>query len=100
MMKNLMAEETVSRKSTLVVIAICVLFVGYVIYSTLTLDRVSCEVCVEFRGQKACRTASAPTREEAIRTATENACAQIVSGMTDTMACTETAQKTINCKER
>jgi hypothetical protein len=54
---------------------------------------------MEFRGGTACRTASAETREDAIRTAADNACAQLVSGMTDSIACTQTPPKSISCKE-
>jgi hypothetical protein len=32
--------------------------------------------------------ASGTTREQAVRTATDNACALIASGMTESMACT------------
>ena len=74
--------------------------IGYIVYSSLRLNKFSCEVCMEFRGGKACRTASADTREEAVRTAIDNACAQLVSGMTDSMACTQTPPKSIRCKER
>lgn len=45
------------------------------------------EVCMEFRGRTACRTAAGPTREDAVRTAADNACALLASGMTDTMQC-------------
>ena len=64
--------------------------IGFVVYSTLTTGRVRCEVCVTFRGQQSCRTASASTRELALRTATENACAIISSGVTDSNQCHNT----------
>ena len=89
-----------SRSGVILIVIGCLLFVAYVIYSSLGLDRVSCEVCVEFRGQKACRTASGSNREEAIGTATENACAQIVSGMTDSMDCTGRPPRSVSCEER
>ena len=41
-------------------------------------------------GTQSCRTASARTRELALRTATENACAQISSGVTDSNQCNNT----------
>lgn len=89
-----------SKKASLAVMLACGLFVAYVLYSSLSLDRVSCEVCVEFRGKTACRSASGATQEEAIRAATENACAQIVSGMRDTMACTQVPPKSVNCSAK
>jgi hypothetical protein len=45
------------------------------------------EVCMQFHGAAACRTASGTTEEFALRTATTNACAQISSGVTDSIAC-------------
>ncbi len=89
-----------SRSGVILITIGCLLFVAYVIYYSLSLDRVSCEVCVEFRGQKACRTASGSNRKEAIQTATVNACAQLVSGMTDSMDCIGTPVQSVRCEER
>ena len=81
-------------------IALTVILVfGYIVYSSTQLDQFSCEVCVDFRGRTDCRTAIGNTEEEAIRTALDTACAQISSGMTDSIACTQTAPKSINCKK-
>jgi len=66
------------------------LVVGFVVYSTVNTGRIRCEVCVTFRGRQSCRTASARTRELALRTATENACALISSGVTDSNQCNHT----------
>jgi hypothetical protein len=76
------------------------LTLGYIVYSTLRPAKFSCEVCMEFQGRVACRTASGNTREEVTRTAMENACAQISSGMTDSIACSQSPPKSISCKER
>lgn len=63
------------------------LFVGILIYLTVGQKQYRVEVCVEFQGQKNCRIASGTTREGAQRTATDNACATITNGMTESMAC-------------
>jgi Na+-transporting methylmalonyl-CoA/oxaloacetate decarboxylase gamma subunit len=79
------------KKPALVIgIGFALVFLGVLIYSTLGLSQHSVEVCMEFRGRSACRTASAATRESAQRTATTNACAMLASGMTDSMACSAT----------
>ena len=62
-------------------------FFGLLVYLTLGPKQNRVEVCVEFQGRTNCRIASGPTRESALRTATDNACATIASGMTETMAC-------------
>ncbi len=79
-------------------VAIAIVFlalVGIILASTLNLSRYECEVCMNFHGQVACRTAAGSTRQEAIRTATDNACAQIASGMTDSITCGDTPPQSI-----
>ena len=78
------------KKSVWLGILFVALVVGFVVYSTVNTGRIRCEVCVTFRGRQSCRTASARTRELALRTATENACALISSGVTDSNQCNHT----------
>lgn len=78
------------KKSVLLGILFIVVFVGFVVYSTINVGRIRCEVCITFQGRNACRTASARNRELALRTATDNACAQIASGVTDSNQCQNT----------
>ncbi|MGH9340405.1 MAG: hypothetical protein ACRD1R_12650 [Acidobacteriota bacterium] len=85
--------------SKVVVTAGFLLFVAYVVYSSLTISRFRCEVCMEFRGQTACRSAIGATEEEARRAAIDNACAQLVSGVTDTIACSQTPPSSVSCEE-
>jgi hypothetical protein len=59
--------------------------------------RHTCEVCVTFHGRTACRPASGPTAEDAVRTASGNACAFLASGMTETVECTGTAPDSATC---
>ena len=64
--------------------------IGLLAYSSMGLRKNRVEVCIEYQGREACRTAAGETRQNAIRTASSNACAQIASGMTDSMACEQT----------
>ncbi len=90
---------TFMNKTTKVMIAaIVILFVGIVIYSSLGLGGIRCEVCMEFQGRSACATASGTNQEEARRTATETACAKISSGMTESITCAQTNPKSIQFK--
>ena len=70
-------------------IAFIALVLGMVIYTTMSASssHYRVEVCVEFQGRGACRTAAAATEQGALRTAQENACALISSGVTDSMQC-------------
>ena len=78
------------KKTVLLGILFVVVVIAFVVYSTLGTGRHRCEVCITYQGRSACRTASAGTREQALRTATENACAQIASGVTESNQCQNT----------
>jgi hypothetical protein len=88
--------------STTVKILIALGFIAllaFIIYSSAGLAQVTCEVCVEFRGQTSCKSASGTTREEALRTAQDVACAQVASGRDDSITCTQLTQpKSFTCK--
>ena len=74
------------RNTILALIAV-VFFIGLLAYLTIGQKQIRVEVCVEFNGRQNCRIAAGPTEEQAIRTATDNACATIASGMTESMTC-------------
>ncbi len=84
-------------KTTLVAILFSVVILGVLIYSSMGLSSYSCEVCITFQGRNNCSTASAPTEEEAIRTASDVACAPISSGMTESIQCGNTSPSKIEC---
>jgi hypothetical protein len=67
-----------------------IVFIAAMIYSTMGLRKNRVEVCMEYQGRRACRTASGETPEKALRAATDNACALIASGVTDTIGCQQT----------
>ncbi len=77
-----------------------VLFIGFLYYSSKQQSQFRVEVCMEFQGRSDCRTASGPTEQQALRTATENACALISSGMTDSIACGNTPPKSVRWLDR
>jgi hypothetical protein len=78
------------NKALWIVVLFGLLFLIVMYTSTRNLAAHRVEVCMEFRGQQACRGASAATLEAAKRTATDNACAFLASGMSDSIACTNT----------
>jgi len=76
------------RKRTIwLAIAFVAAVVGAVIYSSLGMARYKVEVCMEFQGRNACRIAAAATEQQALRTATENACTLIAFGREDSAEC-------------
>jgi hypothetical protein len=48
-----------------------------------------------FNGQIMCKTVNAKSRDGAVRSATENACADIASGVDDTIRCQNTEPKSV-----
>jgi hypothetical protein len=64
--------------------------IGLVIYSSFGNAANRVEVCITFGGRQACRTARARDRDAALRTATDNTCAQLASGMDAVNQCTHT----------
>lgn len=73
--------------------------VGYILYSPTQLGKVSCEVCMEFKGQKSCRTVTGPGRDEATRTGKDNACADIAFGREDSIRCGNSEPTSVRCTE-
>lgn len=72
-----------------------VFFAAILTRQMLSHRRHKVEVCMEFQGRKACRVASAPSEEEAIRTATDGACSLIAFGVTDTQICGRSTPLTV-----
>lgn len=82
-------------RNTILGLVAAVLFIAVLVYLSLGQKQKRVEVCVEFQGRTNCRTASGPTEEQAIRTATDNACATISNGMTESMTCGRTPPTTV-----
>lgn len=64
-----------------------VLFLGYLVISSMSLSPITCEVTVEFRGRQETRQASGQAEAEATMTAVNNACTLITNGRDESMAC-------------
>jgi hypothetical protein len=54
---------------------------------TMSAQLATCEVCVEFNGQKNCSKASGASAPEAARTAHSTACGPVANGMNEKIAC-------------
>ena len=75
-----------------------VAIVGLVLYLSFGFDQVRCEVCVEYKGRTECRIAAGTDPETASRTATDNACAFLISSKTDAFLCGQGAPKSVSCQ--
>ena len=84
-------------KIAIVTVAFVALTVGLLVYAMLQQAQISCEVCVTFHGQTLCRTASGPDREAAVRTAVDNACGLLTSGMANSISCSKVTPDSVSC---
>ena len=85
------------RRIGVIVTILGLLVLVMVVASSMRQGSVSCEVCITFKGRSLCRTASATGEDEARRTAADNACALISSGMADGIACSNTPPDSVTC---
>ena len=81
-------------------IALAAVLLGYMTYLTISPTTVSCEVCVEFRGNTECRRASGKDRAEAEMTAASTACSLLAGGIDDGIACRNTPPSRVTCEDR
>ena len=75
------------NKTVAIGVGFVLVVIAFLIYSSMHIAKYRVEVCIVFHGANQCRTASADTQEHALRSAQSNACALLVSGVTDTMQC-------------
>jgi hypothetical protein len=68
-------------------IGLFVIFIGVMTFMMMEQRKNRVEVCMGFQGRTACKIASGENRDEALRTATDNACALIAFGVTDNGQC-------------
>ena len=86
-------------KGILAAVIVVVLIVAVLMYFGMSGQTAfTCEVCIEYKGQTQCRSAKGPTKPEAIKTASDNACAFLASGMTESMNCGRTPPKSTKCE--
>ena len=75
-------------------------FLAIVAYSTVNGPRYRAKVCMSYNDRQVCKTVSAKSEAGALRGGTENACADIVSGVTDTMRCEQAEPQSVQWLER
>ena len=88
------------NKTVTIGIVFVVVVLAFLIYSSMHIAQYRVEVCVAFHGANQCRTASADTQDHALRSAQSNACALLVSGVTDTMQCERSTPVSVKWLER
>jgi hypothetical protein len=85
------------RRTGWLLAGVFLLFVAFVIYRSFHVAGFRCEVCISFQGRQACRSVDGPTERETLNGAVNNTCAQLSSGVTDSIACERTQPTKVNC---
>ncbi len=84
-----------NKKLVLIIVFCAIGFLAALIYNTIPYSQNRVEVCMVFEGRENCSTSLGQTKELALRSATDTACAMIASGMTQTIACSNTPPKSV-----
>jgi hypothetical protein len=84
-------------KKRLVVVGIVLGVVALLVYQLISEGGVKCRVCVTFKSQRKCGTASAPSETEARREAQNTACSQMTQGVTESFACPNVEPDEVSC---
>ncbi|MBB4635205.1 hypothetical protein [Longimicrobium terrae] len=85
-----------SRAKWLVTLGMMV-FVGFMVYSSIPRSPNSCQVCLQFGDRKVCRRGAGETEADARRAAQESACGGNAHGMTEQIACRNATPVSVNC---
>lgn len=75
------------RKDVLLGIVVVIAILAALTYNTMQLGSHSCKVCITYKSNENCATASGSTRAEAVKTAVTTACGPISGGVTETIQC-------------
>ena len=84
------------KKPVLASVVFVAVVLGVILYTSLggANSRYRVEICIPFQGRTECRTARASTHNEALRTATDNACSLLASGQSEFERCRNTPPST------
>ncbi len=75
------------------------IFLGALVVAVRNEASIECEVCVEFGGQRVCRTNLGADRKSATYGATSAACAVLSNGVTAGIQCSNTPPRSVRCED-
>jgi len=88
------------KRGTLITLIALALFAALLLFNTLSAQKATCQVCVEFNGKRNCATASHESEDQARRAAQTTACGPLASGMDQSIACDNTPMASVQCRTR
>ena len=86
-----------SSKSRWAGVLAFVAFMGGVIYLSIPQSPYSCEVCLEFNGERVCRKGVGSSQQEARKAAQESTCGGNVRGMSESIKCANAEPVQLTC---
>lgn len=86
------------KRGTVITIASIVLFGALLLFNTLSAQKATCTVTVEYNGRRNTATASHENEGEAKRSAQNTACGPITNGMNDAIACDRVEPISVKCE--
>ncbi len=86
------------RRSAVITLVVLLALAALIVYSSLRVGTVECEVCIRYGGQLQCRTAAAADRDAALSSATTAACATLAAGRAASMECERTPPESASCR--
>ena len=90
-------EHPKTRVGLWVFLAVFAVFLVVLVMGTMQTVQAECELCVEFRGQRQCRTGSGATPADARQAAQKAACAVMAMGMNESIACGNVVPTEVSC---
>lgn len=88
------------KRGTLIGLIVAAIFATFLLWSTLSAQKVNCEACVEFNGARNCAKVSGNTEAEALRAAVSTACGPVTQGMDQSIACQNKPPISRRCSTR
>ena len=87
-----------TRRGRLLTLLAVLAFAGFLLWSTLSAQRVECAVTVAFNNTRNSATASAASEADATREAQTAACGPIANGMNESIACSRIPPVSRQCR--
>ena len=88
------------KRGTVIGLIVAAIFASFLLWSTLSAQRVNCEACVEFGGGRNCAKVSGASQAEALRAAVSTACGPVAQGMNESIACQNRPPVSQRCTTR
>lgn len=85
-------------KARYVIGGILVFAAALMTYTMFNLGQIECTLCVSYQDQRKCSKAMGPDKASAMEEAHRNACALMVSGVTDSVNCGRALAEDVQCQ--